>query len=171
MLSKAVERVGFQVAPPQDLDTGGIDFEDDAQLMDLWESWASLREVGFMLAFHVAPPCSTFSAVRDRSQRTRLRSRLHPEGLDSHNAKTIAGNRTARTTALSFRHLVTQLGAVGTLEQPTRSYMIPFLDKEGLLLEHDETILHQCRFGRPYKKPTSFFSFGGLEIPILGQDL
>ena len=56
VLSKAVERVGFQVAPPQDLASGGIDFEDDAQVLSLWGYWASLREAGFMLAFHFAPP-------------------------------------------------------------------------------------------------------------------
>ena len=164
-----MERVGFQVAPPQDVESCGIDFEDDSQVVALWSYWASLREAGFQLVFHFAPPCSSFSAVRDRSKRTRLRSRLHPEGFDTSDLKTAAGNRAAKNTALSIRYLVTQLEAVGSLEQPTRSYMIPYLDQQNLLLEHDEVILHQCRFGRPYKKPTTFFLFGGLELSALAK--
>ena len=168
-LTKAVERVGFQVAPPQDVVTGGIDFTDEEQLAEAWSYWASLREAGFQLAFHFAPPCSSFSAVRDRSKRTRLRSRLHPEGFDTEEPKTKAGNAAAVNTASSIRYLVTQLEAVGTLEQPTRSYMVPFLDSRDLLPEHEEIVLHQCRFGRPYKKPTSFLLFGGLEMPALAK--
>ena len=168
-LTKAVQRVGFQVAPPQDVMTGGIDFTEEDQLAELWRYWASLREAGFQLAFHFAPPCSSFSAVRDRSKRTRLRSRLHPEGFDPEEPKTKAGNTAAVNTASSIHYLVNQLEAVGTLEQPTRSYMIPFLDSRDLLPEHEEIVLHQCRFGRPFKKPTSFLLFGGLELPALAK--
>ena len=55
------------------------------------------------------------------------------------------------------------------MEQPTRSYMMPYLDGEGLLEEHDELILHQCMFGRSYMKPTSFLTFGGLELEGLAK--
>ena len=54
---------------------------------------------------------------------------------------------------------MSQLNAACSLEQPTRSYMLPFLEAEGLLDGHDEVIVHQCRYGRSYKKPTSFLIF------------
>ena len=62
-----------------------------------------------------------------------------------------------------------QLGAQGTLEQPSSSYMLPFLDQEGLLIEHGSVLLHQCRFGRPFRKPTVFLTFGGLDLSALAQ--
>ena len=76
-------------------------------------------------------------------------------------------NAIARNTALSIKFLVSQLGAAGTLEQPSSSYMLPFLDREGLLPSHGQVLLHQCRFGRPYRKPTVFLTFGGLELNAL----
>ena len=76
-------------------------------------------------------------------------------------------NAIARNTALSIKFLVSQLGAAGTLEQPSSSYMLPFLDREGLLPAHDQVLLHQCRFGRPYRKLTVFLTFGGLELNAL----
>ena len=70
---------------------------------------------------------------------------------------------------MSFRFLVRELGARGSLEQPASSYMLPYLDQEGLLEEHDQVLLHQCRFGSPYRKPTVFLTFGGLELSSLAQ--
>ena len=76
-------------------------------------------------------------------------------------------NAIARNTALSIKFLVSQLGATGTLEQPSSSYMLPFLDGEGLLPPHGQVLLHQCRFGRPYRKPTVFLVFGDLDLNAL----
>ena len=90
------------------------------EVVALWRRWARPRAAGFQLVFHMAPPCCTFSAVRDRSRRTRLRSRQHPEGLDIDEPKTAAGNIVARHAALSIRYLVGagsqgQLGAARSL--------------------------------------------------------
>ena len=148
-LTKAMARLGFQTDLPQDMETGGANFEHDEEVVTLWRRWARLRESGFQLVFHMAPPCCSFSAVRDRSRRTRLRSPLHPEGLDPGQPLTSSGNAIAKNTALSIRYLVRELDAVGSLEQPVRSYMLPYLDSEGLLEEHDEVVLDQCRYGRP----------------------
>ena len=160
-LTKAMSRLDFQTDIPQDVDSGGANFECDEEVVALWRRWARLREAGFQFVFHMAPPCCSFSAVRDRSRRTRLRSPLHPEGLDPHQPLTSSGNIIARNTALSIRYLVRELDAVGSLEQPVRSYMLPLLDSEGLLEEHEEVVLDQCRYGRPYKKPTMFSPFAG----------
>ena len=133
----------------------------------MWERWRTLRNAGFHLFFHFAPPCSTFSRARDRSSRTRLRSAAHPEGLYEDDHKTEEANDVARNTALSIRFLVSQLGACGTLEQPASSYMMSYLDKVGLLDEHKGLLLHQCRFGRPYRKPTALLVFGDLDLSPL----
>lgn len=166
-LSKAVHRIGVPVDTPQDINTGGVDFADDRQVIALWEHWRTLANFGLNLLFHFAPPCSTFSRARDRSWRTKLRSTLSPEGLYPEDANTQLANAIARNTALSVRFLVKQLGATGTLEQPSSSYMIPYLDKEGLLLDHGQVLLHQCRFGRPFRKPTVFLVFGDLDLTAL----
>ena len=81
-----------------------------------------------------------------------MRSPLQPEGLNPSQPLTASGNTIAKNTALSIRYLVRELDAVGSLEQPVRSYMLPFLDNEGLLEEHEEMVLYQCRYGRPYKQ-------------------
>ena len=47
--------------------------------------------------------------------------------------------------------------------------MLPFLDQEGLLGTHEQVLLHQCRFGRPYKKQTVFLTFGGFDLSPLAK--
>ena len=97
------------------------------------------------------------------------RRRYPSKGLDTEHPLTASGNTIARHTALSIRYLVRELDAVGSLEQPARSYMLPFLDAEGLLEDHTEITLDQCRYGRPYKKPTVFLAFGGLALGSLAK--
>ena len=168
-LSKAVSRLGIPTEEPQDLQTGGIDFSNDEQLLALWKHWRYLRDSGFALLVHFAPPCCTFSRARDRSRKTRLRSLASPAGLFPENVRTQQANLIAKNTALSIKFLVHQLGAQGTMEQPSSSYMLPFLDQEGLLIEHNSVLLHQCRYGRPYRKPTVFLTFGGLDMSTLAR--
>ena len=70
-LSKAVQRIGVPVDTPQDIDTGGIDFADDRQVIALWEHWRTLANSGLNLQFHFAPPVVRFLelgiAVGERS--------------------------------------------------------------------------------------------------------
>ena len=110
----------------------------------------------------MAPPCTSFSRARDRSGRTRLRTRARPEGLYVDDPATVNGNLIARLTAESVAYLVDSLGATGTWEQPDGSYMWPYLDHIGILahLPREDLLLHQCRFGRPFRKPTIFATFG-----------
>ena len=169
LLTSAVSRV-MQTEPPQDFGTGGVDFTDlSAVQRTLWSRWRVLRESGFQLFFHVAPPCATFSRARDRAWRTRLRSPAQPGGLYPADARTKEGNLIAYNTALSVVHLVRELDAKGTWEQPAGSYMFRYLEQEGALdgLSWDALTLSQCRFGRPFKKPTTFLLFGGLSLPTI----
>ena len=161
-----------ETLPPQDHHSlGGVDFLDDEAVQGLWTSWQSLHDSGARLLFHVAPPCSTFSRARDRNARTKLRSSAYPGGLYPSDQATKEGNHIALNTARSVNFLVNRLGASGTWEQPVGSYMFPFLDSiDALEVEpSDQVMLHQCKFGRPYKKPTVFACFGDIRLPSLDR--
>ena len=120
--------------------------------------------------FNVAPPCSSFSRARDRSARTKLRSAEFPGGIKSTQVGE-NGNTIARRTAELVVYLVNDLEARGSWEQPVGSYMLKYLDEIGALdgVERGEFVLHQCRYGRAYKKPTVFYTFGGLKLPSLSR--
>ena len=163
--------VGKYVAtiPPQDLESGGTDFSDWAAVQLLWSQWKKLSEEGLSLIFHVAPPCASFSRARDRSHRTRIRSSAAPGGLYVGDEVTELGNQIARHTASSVEFLLS-LGACGSWEQPAGSYMLPYLDSlSALTSQRDSVVLHQCLFGRPYRKPTAFWVFGDLRLPSLDR--
>ena len=161
VLSQAMSRLGFETIA-DDAASGGTDYLDSTQVAEVWQSWEDWTNKGHKLAFHFAPPCSSFSRARDMNSRTRLRDTSRPEGINPEEEKTAQGNMIALRTAESIRFLVEELGAVGTLENPTGSYLWPFLDQIGSLssLHRKDILLHQCRFGRPFKKPTTFACFG-----------
>ena len=94
-----------------------------------------------------------------------------PGGWYPNDPITEYGNKVARHTAYVVNYLLEHFNAAGSWEQPLGGYMFPFLDSEGAL-EHDPTstvVLHQCRFGRPYRKPTTFACFGGLRLHSLDR--
>ena len=170
-LTKQVAKV-VETLPSQDFfTTNGVDFRNLDAVKQLWAHWQSLVDQGARLIFHVAPPCSTFSRARDRSQRTRLRSLAVPSGWYPQDERTQEGNAIARHTAMTVNFLVGQLNASGTWEQPAGSYMFPYLEQENLLtVDADRVVLlHQCRFGRPWKKPTTFTCFGGMRLRALDK--
>ena len=167
-LTRAVGKY-VSTLPPQDLALGGADFSDEAAVRHFWCEWQQLADEGFSLVFHVAPPCASFSRARDRSYRTRLRSSSALGGLYPYDPTTMTGNAIARNTAASVDFLVS-LGASGSWEQPAGSYMLPYLDSVSALCSPREAIvLHQCLFGRPYRKPTTFWTFGGFRLPSLDR--
>ena len=116
-LSKAVRRV-METLTDDPFTVGGTDFLDPDALHDFKGRLAALRTSGAELYFHVAPPCSTFSRARDRSARTRLRSREQPEGFDPQERRTREGNEIALATADMVKFLVNELDAKGSWEQP-----------------------------------------------------
>ena len=157
--------------PPEDLETGGVDFSDESAVRAWCSSLHSLLAGYEFVVFHVAPPCSSFSRARDRNHRTRLRCLAFPGGWYPDDLTTQYGNKVARNTAYVVNYLLEHFQAAGSWEQPLGSYMFPFLESEELL-EHDPTstlVLHQCRFGRPYRKPTTFACFGGLRLHSLDR--
>ena len=136
----------------------------------MWEVWRGRASGGNRLFFHFAPPCNTFSRARDRSFKTRLRSASCPAGLYPDHPATKLANLIADNTLRSIKFLVDVLGAQGTLEQPAGSYLASYFDLvKWSGLETSSTTLHQCRYGRPYKKPTMFWEFGGLQIRTLAR--
>ena len=169
-LSQAVNRF-LDTRPDDALTMGGTNFLDPIAIEALKKRCAEFVKDGRLLFFHVAPPCSTFSRARDRGARTRLRTPASPQGIQPNERRTEEGNRIARATADLVTYLVTELDARGSWEQPCGSYMFPFLDGEGALdqIERSAVILHQCRFGAPYRKPTTFWLFGGLQLPSLDR--
>ena len=170
-LTEQVAKV-VETLPPQDYHTkNGVDFTDLGAVQSLWEEWRALSDQGARLLFHVAPPCATFSRARDRSHRTRLRSSALPGGWYPNDPRTQEGNAIARHTALSVDFLVNELGAAGTWEQPAGSYMFPYLEQSNMLTSVPDRVvlLHQCKFGRPWKKPTTFSCFGGLRLRALDR--
>ena len=167
-LSAKVAKVASTL-PPQDILSDGVDFSDRVAV----EAWcdslaAQLKDKS--VVFHVAPPCASFSRARDRSHRTRLRCSAFPGGWYD-DPVTIYGNRVAQNTAFVVNTLIDRYGAAGSWEQPLGSYMMPFLHSINAL-ERDPSstvVLHQCRFGRPYKKPTVFYCFNGLVLRQLDR--
>ena len=157
--------------PAQDLCTEGVDFSDDTAV----QKWCSslhdrLAPYDFVL-FHVAPPCASFSRARDRSHRTRLRCNSFPAGWYPDDAVTTYGNTIARNTAFVVNFLLDNFQAAGSWEQPLGSYMFSYLHSVDAL-QHEPSgsvVLHQCRFGRPYRKPTEFACFGGLRLQSLDR--
>ena len=150
--------------------TNGTDFADEGAVSALYTRCREIAK-SHVIFFHVAPPCSSFSRARDRSRRTRLRSSSQPAGFNPEEPTTQTGNRIAQSTAALVTMLVNELGAMCSWEQPLGSYMMPYLDTLGALdqVERRTTVLDQCRFGRPYRKPTAFYTFGGLTLPSLDR--
>lgn len=157
--------------PPHDLVTDGTDFSDDSAVTHWCESLHSKLSGYDFVFFHVAPPCASFSRARDRNRRTRLRCSAHPAGWYPDNETTIYGNNVARNTARAVNYLLDNFAAAGSWEQPLGSYMFPYLESIGAL-QHEPSstvVLHQCRFGRPFRKPTVFACFGGLRLHSLDR--
>ena len=170
-LTSAVERVGFRCAAPQDLASGGVDFRDWSAVVELLGTWETYASLGSQILFHVAPPCSSFSRARDRSHSTRLRSLDKPQGWYEQDKATMDGNAIALHTAQAVDFLVHVCGASGSWEQPASSYMFPYLEHMQAFgeLAFEDIILHQCRYGRPWKKPTIFRVFGDFRPKALGK--
>ena len=130
VLTEAVAKV-MAVEPPQDFDTGGVDFSDLVAVKSLlWRRWKDLADSGTSLFFHVAPPCASFSRARDRAWRTRLRTPAQPEGMYPTDSRTIQGNLIATNTALSVVYLVRELGGAWFMGAASRQLHDP-VPREG----------------------------------------
>ena len=161
-LTQAMRDLGIACEPPNDLAHGGTDFGSKAQVARLKSRLQVLHMSGKKLIIHLAPPCSTFSRARDRSDSTRLRSSSHPAGLAwlQPDRLQITGeaNRIA-WLAFDFAAWAAEvLGAVVSLENPTGSYIWPWstLQKDLPTSTFEDAVVSQCLFGAPYRKNTTF---------------
>ena len=154
VFSGACARAGLRVGVPDDVRWGGTNFTDPSSICTLelkLERWA---KVARPLVVHFAPPCATFSRARDRSRRTRVRTRNRPEGLHPVPGFVQDANEIASAVydlALQAAH---DWGVWVSMENPSLSYIWPFLGEDHLQDEScKDVVLAACRFGAPYRKP------------------
>ena len=83
----------------------GVDFHDDAKVREVLLELTERVPDGYKLMVHFAPPCSTFSTVRNRFDATRLRSCEYSQGLDADNEQRERANRIAFNTLWAARYL------------------------------------------------------------------
>ena len=126
-LSEAMGDIGFDVAMPEDLAKGGVDFSDESQVLGLKTRLRKFSEEGRRLCLHLAPPCATFSGARDRSFRTRLRSGKFPEGLPSCRNLVEEANKVAEQAYDLATWAAEELCAVVSMENPRNSYLWDFV--------------------------------------------
>ena len=135
---------------------GGIDFRDQAAIARFKDELTRFQDDGlFRVVVSAAPPCRTLSKARDRSRKTRVRSKTHvwglpPIPLDVQEANMIAVN-TAEFLVWAKDHLKAWVMA----ENPAYSYLWELPPWKALLdLGFLDTIFNVCRYGGEYLKPT-----------------
>ena len=94
-LSRIAASKGMPTLQPDEVAAGGTDFTIQSDVDALKAKLADWKQRGVKWILHMAPPCSTFSRARDRSDQTRLRSMDHPQGLDPTDARVARANTIA----------------------------------------------------------------------------
>ena len=158
-LTRVYKLAGIRCRSPDDIATGGVDFEIASQIHALREELRNLRtDEDVCLILHFAPPCSTFSRARGRSKRTRLRSTRRPGGLRGlrreQKADVKSANKIAKHTWEVACWAAKELKAIVTLESPRLSYIWAFfatLPGASAQIWQD-VLVSQCRFGTTYRK-------------------
>ena len=167
VLTSAVSAAGVPVRPPDDLATGGADFEHIGSVNSLREELGCLIASGISLMVHFAPPCSTFSKARGRSSATRLRTAEFPQGLPKRSGECYSANLVACHT-LSLVEWLARKGAAVSMENPETSWLWKFLDFDAELAPVDVTFT-ACMFGAPYQKPTRLRCWNWVPPSMLGK--
>ena len=153
-LTSAVRRAGLQCMPPNDLANGGTDFESTKEVEELKAALKEKSDEGFRLVVHLAPPCSTFSRARDRSEQTKVRSKNRVAGILPVSDEIQAANRIALRAWDLAVWLADSLNAKVSLENPQSSYLWEFLDQEGTPHAYEDVTVSMCRYGADYNKDT-----------------
>ena len=151
-LTSAVVQAGVPASEPDDIATGGTDFQQKSEVNLLLAELHSLLASGMSILVHLAPPCSTFSRARDRSTATRLRSAEFPQGIPRHAARSREANLVARN-ALDLVESLASKGAAVSMENPESSYLWSYLDFAADL-PFEDVLFTPCLFGAEYQKPT-----------------
>ena len=113
-----------------------------------------LLEEGRLLAFFVAPPCTTFSPIRFPA----LRTYQKPLGIDTSHPQVIHGTKVAHAS-LTLMFTARRTNSLGLAEQPKRSKMKKLPAWLRLLaLGAVENDLASCAYGSIHKKEFTFLS-------------
>ena len=152
-LTSAVVEAGVPARFPDDLASGGVDFEDRRAVDALGRELGELVASGVLLMVHLAPPCSTFSRARCRGSRTGLRSDDRPQGFPRLMAATRSANLIACNTLYLAEWLAKELHVAVSMENPATSFIREFLHSDPELNPSD-VVYSCCMFGAPYQKHT-----------------
>jgi hypothetical protein len=169
-LTDTLRKAGVRCRDPDDLESGGTDFEDASQVRKVREELRALRTGDLRLILHLAIPCSTFSRARDRSDATRLRSSKRPGGREdlspAQQAIVDAANRIADHAWDLAVWAAKELKAVVVIENPKMSHLWDYLDSKHSSSASPplwrDIVISQCRFGTVYRK-----EFGGSHRTLL----
>jgi len=148
-LTSAMVAAGVPVRSPDDLASGGVDFEDKEAVDALGKELGEIVASGVLLMVHFAPPCSTFSRARCRGSKTRLRSDDRPQGLPRLMAATRSANLIACNTLYLAEYLAKELHVAVSMENPASSFLWQFLHF-GSELSPSDVVYSCCMFGAPY---------------------
>ena len=115
-MTSAAAAAGVPTRSPDDLATGGVDFENKEAVDGVRRELGELAASGVKLVVHFAPPCSTFSRARGRSAKTKIRSDDYPQGLPRCSHETRSANLIARNTLDLVEWLARDVGAAVSVE-------------------------------------------------------
>ena len=146
-----LSRLGVVCAPVFDL-SSSQQYDIKATRVLRWLVF--MLEDGRIIAFLVAPPCTTFSAAAFPA----LRSYRVPMGFDLTNPRVLHGNCLAMMSLMLIQ-VAKRVGAFGAIEQPLRSKMrwLPHW-RRMIFLGAKEVHLASCAFGSPHEKKFCFMS-------------
>jgi hypothetical protein len=106
--------------------------------------------MGNTIMLHLAPPCATFSRARDRSWKTRIRSRKFPGGIPGRRHLCREANKIAES-AFYLAEWAGKKGIAVTVENPKNSYLWTFIENTSIA---QDVVFSPCCFGGKYRKPT-----------------
>ena len=163
VLSRAVSESGIPTDWPNEASEGGTDFRDEEQVELLRCHLRSIVADGQQLVLHIAPPCHTFSRAKDRSGRTRVRSREKPDGLEPASWEVIEANVIARNAYSLARWAREELKAFVSMENPESSYLwLVVSDLDQASDKYSDVVFSPCCFGADVQKHTKLRCWGWL---------
>ena len=159
-ITKVMASLGVVVGPPIDL---SISEEHNLAFLHVLEWLSCLVADGRVSAFHLSPPCTTFSIMR----RPRLRSAACPFGFDTSDPQTAMGTLLS-CRSLQLLYIGATNGAFGIMEIPYSAYTkhLPQWKTVRRLGACSFVRTDSCMYGSIHKK-----SFGFLCVNVLCRHL